>query len=275
MSPEPASVDLDRVLSELRERVAMRRAAGGYALDHEFADEDFEPLPSGAGAPSGTLTALRAAARVDANPTLARSNRRGVGPLVTRAKRSVALAVRQYVADVADQVTRFQLLAADTFVRQANDTAALEARVAAAEDAVRRLGGVVTPSPRSLPASWLRAVRGRTSAVVVDDGSDAASLRALGLEVTFVTSDPEAAETLRLGGFTVEDGPLGAFAGRVAPASLELVVSREVGEADVVPLRRALAPSGAVLSHQPVDVLEARGLVAEPLAEGAALGRFT
>jgi hypothetical protein len=269
-----AAIDLPRILEELRGRARARRAIGGYAID-DLADDTFDPAGGTVGL-SEDIGMRRTLALVDANPYLAQSNRPAVGPLITQAKRGFALAVRQFVGDVADQVTRYQLHATEVAARHEEALAIAEARIAALEDAVRRLGGALAPAPYVFPAAWRRALIGRTPVVVVDDGPTAASLRAAGFDVRAVATSEAAAEQLRLGGFPVDRASLEAWAEAARDSPVGAVVVDAVpDDATLAALRRAMGVDGVLLVRQygedsPAD----RDVIIERLPAGGAVGRF-
>lgn len=88
-------IDVDQLMRDLKRRVAARRAAG--EIDPKVLDLPFRPG-------SGEEPPGRVARRVVLRPQVAYSTKRGVGPLITRAKRVLVSLLYHFLNDVVDQI---------------------------------------------------------------------------------------------------------------------------------------------------------------------------
>jgi hypothetical protein len=122
-------IDVDRLMAEVRERVAAKRAAGLYDDDPADVDLLFDDA----------LDRLAKLAAIGGRRETLASDVRGVGPAVTLARRASLQAVAPFIADLLLQVNafHFELVAA---LRASEDrTAALERTVAELENRLRAL----------------------------------------------------------------------------------------------------------------------------------------
>jgi hypothetical protein len=117
-------IDVDRLMTEVRERVAAKRAAGLYDDDPADVELLFDD----------PLDRLARLAAVGGRRETLESDARGVGPAVTLARRASLQAVAPFIEDLLLQVNafHFELVAA---LRASED------RAAALERAVEDLDG--------------------------------------------------------------------------------------------------------------------------------------
>jgi hypothetical protein len=128
------SIEVDRLVAKLKERVDKRRAAGAYADD--LSDIELESLP---------LAENASGPRVRFRPELGFSSKPVIGPVITLIKR-VLLRLQFYVFD--DLARQADTAIADLEARLAAEVATrerledeLEANVRELEDKIRRLEG--------------------------------------------------------------------------------------------------------------------------------------
>jgi hypothetical protein len=88
-------IDVDRLMADLKSRVAARRAAG--ELDPGVLDLPFRPGSDEE--PAGRLTRP-----VVLRPQVAYSTKPGIGPLITRVKRTLISLLYHFLNDVVDQI---------------------------------------------------------------------------------------------------------------------------------------------------------------------------
>jgi hypothetical protein len=122
-------IDVDRLMAEVRERVAAKRAAGLYDDDPADVDLIFDD----------PLDRLARLAPIGGRRETLHSDARGVGPAVTLARRASLQAVSPFLEDLLLQVNafHFELVAA---LRASEDrAAALERTVADLERRLRSL----------------------------------------------------------------------------------------------------------------------------------------
>lgn len=102
-SPQRDPLDVDALMEGIRARVAEKKARGLYAVDALAIDA------VGADAPwdQDRLEELQAAAAVTQRIVIAPSDKPGIGPVVTRAKRFIVRAGFHNLEDVIGQVTLF------------------------------------------------------------------------------------------------------------------------------------------------------------------------
>jgi hypothetical protein len=88
-------IDVDHLMQDLKRRVAARRAAG--EIDPKVLDLPFRPG-------ADDEAPARVARRVVLRPQVAYSTKRGVGPVITRVKRTLISLLYHFLNDVVDQL---------------------------------------------------------------------------------------------------------------------------------------------------------------------------
>lgn len=137
MHTQDIDPEVERLLREVQDRVARRRAAGEFVVDrlereHAAGIEPF--MPDG-------LAEVARRADVSPNLDLARSTRRGVGSLVSRVKWALARATSQPLIGVADEASRFNAVLVSYLSELALEVAALRARIAELEEDAQETPG--------------------------------------------------------------------------------------------------------------------------------------
>lgn len=100
------AVDREALMREIHRRVAEKKARGAYSLDAlstpaALAGRPFQPE---------VLAELGRLVEISPNLHLARSNRRGLGAIVSRVKSTLTRATSQPVIDTANQASSFNAL---------------------------------------------------------------------------------------------------------------------------------------------------------------------
>jgi len=138
---EPPVIDVERLVDELRERLAAQRATGAYADDLSAILLDVGPV--------GPQVRFR--------PELGFSSKPIVGPVITGVKQLQLRLLRHVLTDLADQtdaaIGRAEAHAVDALARARkaeDELEQLRQRVATLEDALGRAGDArVKPAPRA------------------------------------------------------------------------------------------------------------------------------
>ena len=131
--PDPAGgIDVDRLMDDLKARVAHRRAAGD--LDPEILDMPFD---ADDGVPVRTAIRLR--------PEVAYSSKPGIGRVITLAKRTLIRLQYHFTADIVAQANTALASLEDARREEERARQALERRTAQLEDELadlrRRVAG--------------------------------------------------------------------------------------------------------------------------------------
>lgn len=123
------NADVDALMTEIRRRVADKKAAGLYSVDALFegTPTDREPFRA------EDLAELAKLASIETNLRLARSTKPGIGQAVGKAKAGLVKATSQPLIDVADKATGFNMALLGYVVQMAQELALLR-------DEVQRLG---------------------------------------------------------------------------------------------------------------------------------------
>jgi hypothetical protein len=143
-----AVVDVTRLMDDVRERVARKRAEGVYgeSREEDLLAEGPRPIEVGAGEP---LNRLRAEALVGGRRETMFSHRRFIGPGITFARRGTVKVISPFLTDIVMQINAFHLDVANYLEAVEERLAALEQRLGKVESEIGELRRVVPP-----PTPW-------------------------------------------------------------------------------------------------------------------------
>ncbi len=277
------ALDLRRVLVEIDEEVARRRAAGEIppGLEHEL-DATFARFSPAASTGSDSTSIIAAAERtafVDVDVPTASAM-----PGVPVVKKALRKGMAWYLRYLAQQTSAFNAAAVRALRSNDERLTALEHASPAASPHLRAAveGRSPTPTSADLVELAVATCSDATGRVLVADAGDGALVRALaGAGVDAYGIDPRRTAANRaladgldvrvadvadhLGG--VADGVLGAVVLREVVERLPAAAALAVAEAAV----RALAPGGALLVASASPAAWARGI--DPVAADLSPGR--
>lgn len=276
-------VDLRRVLVEIDEEVARRRAAGEippgleHELDATFAR--FSPAPTSGSDAASLIAAAERTAFVDVDvPT--ESGLPG-GPVLKKALRK---GMAWYLRYLAQQTSAFNAAAVRALRSADERLTALEQLSPAASPHLRAALGSRDPAPVpdelvELAVATFRDATGRVLVADAGDGGAVAALVATGVDAYGVEPRRTAANRALAAGLDVRTGEVGDHLGGVAAgvlggAVLSDVVDRLPAAAALAlaeAVATALAPGAALLVRSTSPSAWARGL--DPVAADLSPGR--